>query len=58
VSRNLILYLDDILNSIEKIERYTTNMNQDTFVADERTVDISLLALTFYRRSWNISESS
>ncbi len=29
MSRNLILYLDDILNSIEKIERYTTGMSQE-----------------------------
>jgi uncharacterized protein with HEPN domain len=45
MSRNLILYLDDILNSIEKIERYTTGMSQYTFVADERTVDAVSLNL-------------
>jgi uncharacterized protein with HEPN domain len=39
MSRNLILYLDDILISIAKIERYTANMNQSSFVADERTID-------------------
>ena len=39
MSRNLTLYLDDILTSIEKIERYTANMNQISFMADERTID-------------------
>ncbi len=39
MSRNLELYLDDILNSIAKIERYTANLTQETFVADERTFD-------------------
>lgn len=39
MSRNLSLYLDDILTSIEKIERYTANMNQISFMADERTID-------------------
>jgi uncharacterized protein with HEPN domain len=45
MSRNLILYLDDILSSIEKIERYTANMNLDSFIADERTVDAVSLNL-------------
>jgi uncharacterized protein with HEPN domain len=39
MSRNLKLYLGDILTSIEKIERYTANMNQSSFMADERTID-------------------
>lgn len=39
MSRNLNLYLDDILTSIDKIKRYTTGMTQATFVADERTID-------------------
>jgi uncharacterized protein with HEPN domain len=39
MSRNLTLYLDDILASIDKIERYTAGMDWDTFVADERTFD-------------------
>jgi uncharacterized protein with HEPN domain len=45
MSRNLILYLDDILSSIEKIKRYTANMNLDSFIADERTVDAVSLNL-------------
>jgi uncharacterized protein with HEPN domain len=45
MSRNLILYLDDILSSIEKIERYTANMNLDSFISDERTVDAVSLNL-------------
>jgi len=39
MSRNLTLYLDDIVTSIEKIERYTVNMDQSSFMADERTID-------------------
>jgi uncharacterized protein with HEPN domain len=39
MSRNIALYLDDILTSIGKIERYTTTMTRETFVADERTFD-------------------
>jgi uncharacterized protein with HEPN domain len=45
MSRNLILYLDDILSSIEKIEHYTANMNLDSFIADERTIDAVSLNL-------------
>ena len=39
MSRNLVLYFDDILTSIDKIERYSANMTRETFVADERTLD-------------------
>lgn len=39
MSRNLTLYLDDILTSIAKIQRYTAGMTWDTFVADELTFD-------------------
>ncbi len=39
MSRNLALYLDDILTSIDKIQRYTVSMTRETFVADERTFD-------------------
>lgn len=39
MSRNLALYLDDILASIDKIQHYTANMTQATFVADDRTFD-------------------
>lgn len=39
MSRNLSLYLADILTSIEKIQRYTANMTQMAFVDDERTFD-------------------
>lgn len=34
MSRSLRLYLDDILTSITKIQRYTTQMSQDQLVAD------------------------
>ncbi|MBW4486510.1 MAG: DUF86 domain-containing protein [Trichocoleus desertorum ATA4-8-CV12] len=39
MSRNIALYLDDILNSISKIERYTDNLTRESFAADERTFD-------------------
>lgn len=39
MSRNVLLYLDDILISITKIERYTANLSRDAFFQDERTVD-------------------
>jgi uncharacterized protein with HEPN domain len=39
MSRNLTLYFDDILSSIDKIQRYTAGMTRETFVADERTFD-------------------
>jgi uncharacterized protein with HEPN domain len=45
VSRDLTLYLEDILNSIAKIERYTTGMTQATLVEDERTFDAVALNL-------------
>ena len=39
MSRNLALYLEDILNSIAKIQRYTTNMTRQSLVSDDRTFD-------------------
>lgn len=39
MSRNVLMYLDDILVSISKIERYRSNLSQAAFFADERTVD-------------------
>ena len=39
MSRNLKLYLSDILKSIKKIERYTKGMNYKQLVADELTYD-------------------
>lgn len=39
MSRNFKLYLDDILNSINKIERYTKGMNREQLIANELTFD-------------------
>lgn len=39
MSRNLQLYLEDILNSSAKIKRYTQDMSMSQFIADERTFD-------------------
>ena len=37
--RDLLLYVEDILEAIEKIKRYTAGMSFDDFVEDEKTVD-------------------
>ncbi len=39
MSRNLKLYFEDILNSINKIKRYVENLNYQQFIADEKTFD-------------------
>ena len=39
MSRNLTLYLEDILSSIAKIQRYTANMTSQSLVSDDRTFD-------------------
>lgn len=39
MSRNLRLYLINILNSIDKIERYTAKMNYEQLINDELTFD-------------------
>ena len=39
MSRNIKLYLYDILNSINKIKRYTKEMNYEQLIADELTFD-------------------
>ena len=40
MSRNITLYLDDILISIGKIERYTANLTQASFAADEVNLEV------------------
>jgi len=37
--RSLGLLVEDIWESIEKIERYTEGMSQDSFQSDEKTTD-------------------
>ena len=39
MSRNLKLYLADILNSVDKIERYTAGVNYEQLAADELILD-------------------
>ncbi|QQE66551.1 DUF86 domain-containing protein [Leptolyngbya sp. BL0902] len=39
MSRDLRLYLTDILTAGEKVLRYTEDMALDSFVADDRTFD-------------------
>ncbi len=38
-SRDLILLLEDMLDSALKIKRYTTNLNYDSFLNDDKTID-------------------
>jgi uncharacterized protein with HEPN domain len=42
VSRDVRLYLEDIVSACEKIGRFTHGMTQESFVADERTYDAVL----------------
>lgn len=37
--RNIDLYLQDIIDSIEKIESYTKDINFDRFINDPKTID-------------------
>ena len=37
--RDSRVYLDDILESIARIRRYTTGLPRDGFVADDKTID-------------------
>lgn len=45
MSRDLTLYLEDILKSVDKIERYTNGLSQQEMVEDERTFDAVALNL-------------
>jgi len=37
--RQYLLYLEDILESSSKVQRYTAGMEFEEFIADERTFD-------------------
>ena len=37
--RTVLLYINDILDSIEKIEKFCHDMSYDQFIADEKTRD-------------------
>lgn len=39
MSRDWRLYLDDIMESCDKIQRFTAGMDQAAFLADDRTFD-------------------
>ena len=38
-NRYLILLLEDMLESASKIKRYTKNMDYDSFLNDDKTID-------------------
>lgn len=42
MSRDFRVHLDDILEAIAKIRRYTAGLSKDEFVADEKTFDAVL----------------
>jgi uncharacterized protein with HEPN domain len=37
--RDIILLLDDMLQSANKIKRYTENINFESFISDDKTID-------------------
>jgi uncharacterized protein with HEPN domain len=45
VSRDLSLYLDDIISSIDKILDYTASMTQEIFVNEDRTFEATVFNL-------------
>ena len=60
--RSIELLVEDIWESIEKIERYTEGMTQDSFQSDEKTTDAvlcnlakgsSLLLTLSLNKRWN-----
>ena len=48
MSRDLRLYLTDILSSIQKIQDYTAGMNYDDLIEDNKTFDADELSLFFH----------
>ena len=40
--RNILLFLNDIIEAIEKIERYTNNLDYEEFLEDDKTKDAVL----------------
>lgn len=46
MKRDIGLYLDDILESIEKIENYTQDLNEEEFSRNSETQDAVLRRLT------------
>ncbi len=45
MTRDLRLYIEDILNSIEKIEQYTRDINEHDFLSDTQVQDAVLRRL-------------
>ncbi len=37
--RDVLLLLDDMLQSAQKIKRYTKNLDYDSFLMDDKTID-------------------
>jgi uncharacterized protein with HEPN domain len=45
MSRDLLLYIDDILSSIDKIQRYTAGIDKEAFFKDEKTFEAAIFNL-------------
>jgi uncharacterized protein with HEPN domain len=45
MSRDPLLYTDDILSSIAKIQRYTAGIDKETFFKDEKTFEAAVFNL-------------
>jgi uncharacterized protein with HEPN domain len=39
VQRDALVYLDDIIESCERVERYVEGVTRETFIADQKTID-------------------
>jgi uncharacterized protein with HEPN domain len=55
MSRNLRLYMEDIVESCDKILSYTSEMSFEVFAADDRTYDAVLLNLQIIGESAALS---
>ncbi len=47
--RDYILFIEDILGAIKKIEKYTKDLNYKRFCKDEKTVDAVIRNKTMFR---------
>jgi uncharacterized protein with HEPN domain len=51
--RNWIVRIQDILDAIKKIEKYTSGMTQEQFSADEKTIDAVIRNFTIIGEAAN-----
>jgi len=58
VSRDWLLYLDDLIDSAQKIERFLRGRSRDNFATDELLFDAVLFNLALKRRACTHRRSS